>query len=607
MFACKTYECTIMLKKLNLFLKNYERFIDRTMLYLSSVASIAIILKIGYTVNIPFELVFDQILISLFHFFGIVLMVRSLRNFSPSVKFSRFGVAEIFLCLYFLGIILSGYHVLNLFDGYFYQQEWIYVGVFGVFLIEVSKNALFFDRFYFNPTLLFVFSFLLLIFLGTILLLMPGITSSSRPLNLVDALFMATSAVCITGLSVVDISVDFSNYGKIVLITLVQLGGLGIMTFTGFFGYFFSGGFSYKNQLMYTEILGENKLSSVINTLLKIIFITLLFEAVGAVLIYASIKDMTLLFETEQEKVFFAVFHAISSFCNAGFSIVPDGVSHASLRFNYYFLNTTAVLFILGGLGFGIVFNTYQFLKRWAVNIFRRIFYKKKFIYRAWVISFNSRLIAWTTLLLLIAGTAGIFILEYNDALHEYTSFPEKLAGAFFMGAAPRSSGFNVVDMNLLSFPAVMLIMLLMWIGSSPGSTGGGIKTTTFAVAVLNMISLAKGKDRVEVFKREISQDSVRRASSIILLSLFALGLSVFCLSITDGKQGLLALAFESFSAFSTTGLSLGITHEMSNGGRLILAISMFVGRVGALTLMIAIIRKVTYKSYHYPQEKVLF
>jgi trk system potassium uptake protein TrkH len=577
------------------------------MLYLSSLASIAIIFNIGYVIYTPLQPFFNSFLLFVFDFFGIVLIVRSLRNFSSSLKFSRFGIAEIILCLYFISVIVFSYGEFTIFNGFFYQQQWIYLGIFGVFLIEVSKNALFFDRFYFNPTLLFVFSFLLLIFLGTILLLMPNTTISGTPLSLVDAIFMATSAVCITGLSVVDISVEFSTYGKIVLITLVQLGGLGIMTFTGFFGYFFSGGFSYKNQLMYTEILGENKLNTVISTLLKIITITLLFEMIGAILIYLSIENSSLVLISEQEKIFFAIFHTISSFCNAGFSIVPDNLFHETIRFNYGLHIITALLFILGGLGFGIVFNTFQFTKRWTINIFRRLFYGQKFTYKAWVISFNSRLIAWTTFLLLIIGTLAILVLEYNNSLAHFESFPEKLSGAFFMGTVPRSAGFNVVNMEMLSFPAIMFIMLLMWIGASPGSTGGGIKTTTFAVAVLNMVSLAKGKDRVEAFNREISHDSVRRASAIILLSLFSLGLSIFCLSITDGNKDLLALAFESLSAFSTVGLSLGITPKMSDGGRLILAISMFVGRVGTLTLIIAFIRKVTFKSYHYPQEKVLF
>src|SRR5690606_7653810 len=227
-------------------------------------------------------------------------------------------------------------------------------GIALVFLSELSRNSLFFDNFYFNPTILFVISFLALILLGTILLMLPR-TTLLAPLSFVDALFMATSAVCITGLTVTDISTNFSLFGQSVILLLIQVGGLGIITFTGFFGYFFSGGFSYKNQLMFGEILGENKLGSVINTLFKIVFITLIFEAAGAMLIYFSMESTD--FDSNGERLFFSVFHAVSAFCNAGFSTVSDGVHNPLLRFNYDLQLVIAALFILGGLGFAIVLN----------------------------------------------------------------------------------------------------------------------------------------------------------------------------------------------------------------------------------------------------------
>src|SRR3546814_506115 len=225
-------------------------------------------------------------------------------------------------------------------------------------------------------------------------------TTAAAPLPFVDALFMATSAVCITGLSVIDVSTHLTGFGQTILLILVQLGALGIITFTGFFGYFFSGGFSYKNQLMYSEILGHNKVGSVINTLFKIVFITLLFEAAGAMLIYFSMESTD--FDSNGERLFFPVFHAVSAFCNAGFSTVSDGVHNPLLRFNYDLQLVLAALFILGGLGFAIVLNLYTFIKRWALNIVKRMLYGRPFSYRAWVISFNSRLVGWTTFFLKI-------------------------------------------------------------------------------------------------------------------------------------------------------------------------------------------------------------
>lgn len=588
-----------MWKSIKDFLKTDNSFLDSILLYLSLIASIGTIAQLG-SGEIKAASNYLNIIFWMFSMLGATLVLRTVISLWRTKRLSKFLFSEMLLSLYFLIVFIWKCNTVH----FFMSNGWIYAGIFSVFVIELSKSSLFFDRFYFNPTLLFVSSFLILIFVGTLLLMLPNATIGT-PLGIVDALFMSTSAVCITGLSVIDISIKLSDFGQVVLLVLVQLGGLGVMTFTGFFGYFFSGGFSYKNQLMFTELVAENKLASVISTLMKIVFITLIIEAVGAISIYFLIDGQV--FPNPGGRIFFSLFHAISAFCNAGFSTLPQGLHDPLLRFNYGLQFIVALLFILGGLGFGIVMNVYFFVKRWIVNIYNRLMFRQPFIYKAWVINFNSRLVAWMTIILLVIGTAGIFALEYDGALAEHPGFIGKLMGAFFMGASPRTAGFNAVDMNMLSFPSIMLIILLMWVGASPGSTGGGIKTTTLAVAVLNITSLVKGKDRVEAFGREITTDSIRRSAAIILLSLFVLGLAVFALSISDGKNKLLELAFESVSAFGTVGLSLGITPKLSAAGRIILTLVMFIGRVGTLTLIIAFIKKTTLKTYKYPQEKVLF
>ena len=585
-------------------LTRYRKLTDNVMLYFSFACSLLILIQVGYPSRVIPAPALASLITAFFYGFAAILILKIAAPFILKRNRQPFRFPELALCLYF-GLVIAERQITAYSpDSLFRQPEWLYIGILAVFLVEFSKSALFIDRLSFNPTLLFVLSFLFLILLGTALLLLPKVTVH-KPLSFVDALFMATSAVCITGLSVVDIASEFTFFGQAVLIMLVQIGALGIMTFTGFFGYFFSGGFSYKNQLMYTELLSERKISSVVNTLLKIILVTFFFEAVGTALIYFHTIELRA--ELNGDHLFFAVFHSVSAFCNAGFSMVPDGLYHDSLRFNYPFLFTLTLLFILGGLGFGIIFNTYTFLKRWTINIFKRVFSGKPFTYKAWVMSFNSRLIAWTTFYLLVFGTVSVFFLEYHNTLAEHESLIGKLTTSFFIGASPRSAGFNTINMGTLLSPTVMVIMILMWIGASPASTGGGIKTTTFAVALLNLVSLVKGKGRVEVFNREISADSIRRAFSVIALSLLGLGLSVFGLCLTDGDKDIKALAFESFSAYGTVGLSLGITPEISDAGRIVLVLSMFVGRVGALTILIALIKHTPYKSYKYPQEKVLF
>jgi Trk-type K+ transport systems, membrane components len=591
-----------MLDDLKYIFKYREKAVDRLMLYVSAACALFVLFHLGYNTDRAAAQQFTETTRWLFYGLMLFSAVRTLLAIWAAGRVLVAHYGGLILMFYFL-VVAAG----RLSDGglvsFLRQEEWLHLGIFAVALTELSKNSLFFDNFYFNPTILFVISFLVLILFGTLLLMLPRATPN-EPLGLVDALFMATSAVCITGLSVIDISWRLTGFGQTVLLLLIQLGGLGIMTFTGFFGYFFSGGFSYKNQLMYSEMLGHNKVGSVVSTLFQIVFITLFFEALGAALIYFSVDPED--FASKTDRLFFAVFHSISAFCNAGFSTVPDGLYNSGTRFNYNLQLVIATLFILGGLGFAIVLNTYTFIKRWAINGFQRVFYGRAFTYRAWVISFNSRLIAWTTFILIVVGTISTFALEYNHILAEHPTLWGKCVTAFFTGTSSRTAGFNVANMDNLTFPTVMLIMLLMWIGASPGSTGGGIKTTTFAVAFLNIISLARGKDDLEIFRRRISNDAVNKAFAIIMLSLFAIGASIFALTITDSDKSLLDIAFECFSAYATAGLSLGITPELSDAGKVIITLTMFIGRVGLLTLLVALVRNVKSKSYQYPQEKVL-
>ncbi|WP_257666623.1 TrkH family potassium uptake protein [Parapedobacter tibetensis] len=592
-----------MFSDIKYFFKYREKAVDRTMLYISLLCALAVLFHVGYNKDKVTAQYFDTVSIRLFYGLFALNVLRTILSIIVAKRVEVAHYGGLILMLYFSIVTLarvSEHGALS----FLQQEEWLYLGVFAVFLTELSKNSLFFDNFYFNPTILFVISFLVLILIGTLLLMLPR-TTHDQPLSFVDALFMATSGVCITGLSVIDVSSRLTIFGQSVLMVLIQVGGLGIMTFTGFFGYFFSGGFSYKNQLMYSEILGHNKVASVINTLFKIVFITLFFEAIGAALIYFSMDASD--FSSNGERLFFAVFHTISAFCNAGFSIINDGMHNPIMRFNYNLQLVIAMLFILGGFGFAIVLNTYTFIKRWAINIFRRMFYGRPFVYRAWVMSFNSRLIAWTTAILIVFGTISTVVLEYDQTLAEHNTLWGKWVAAFFSGTSTRTAGFNVLDMEGVTFPTVMLTMLLMWIGGSPGSTAGGIKTTTFAVAFLNIISLAKGKDSLEIFKRKISNDAVNKAFAIIMLSLLALGVSVFALTITDGDKGLMDIAFECFSAYATCGLSLGITPELSDGGKVIITCTMFIGRVGLLTLLVALIKNTRNMNVAYPQEKVLF
>lgn len=580
-----------------------QHIIDRCMLYLSLLASLLVLFHLGYNTHPETALIIDQWIKGAYYLLGGLVLLRTVLSIYVLRELKILHYGSLLLLVYIWIVALAQNTNWNLIP-FLDHAEALYLGIFLLFLTELSKSSLFFDTFYFNPTLLFVCSFLGLILLGALLLVLPK-TVYGTPLRFVDALFMSTSAVCITGLSVIDTATQLTPFGKTVLLILIQLGGLGIMTFTGFFGYFFSGGFSYKNQLMYGEIIGQNKVGSVISTLLKIISVTLFFEFIGAVLIFISVPSSQ--FEHLSEHIFFSVFHAVSAFCNAGFSIIEGGMRHIDFRFNYEMQLVLTGLFILGGLGFSMVFNFYSLLKRWTWNLYKRIRYGERYHYKAWVVTFNNRLIAWSSLALVLFATLATFLFEYQGALSEHSSWYGKWVTALFMGNSSRTSGFNTIDMQHISLPFTMIIMLLMWIGASPGSTGGGIKNTTFAIALLNIASLVRGRDHLEIFHRKVSSDSVNKAFAIIMLSLLATGICICLLTITDSSFGIKALAFEAFSAYATCGLSLGITPLLSDGGKVILMCTMFIGRVGLLTLLVTIIKNFKNKSYKYPEEKVLF
>lgn len=584
------------------FLYRYK-VVDLILFYISMICAVTVLVHVGYITNPDIALDTKKAIIAMFYGLFILESFRTSSSIYAfkSVKASHYS--GIVIILYFLIVIFARLTGVEWLD-YLAKGEWVYLGIGIVFLSELSKSSLFFDNFYFNPTILFVISFIGLILIGTVLLMLPR-TTLEAPLSFVDAFFMATSAVCITGLSVTDISTNFSLFGQTIIMLLIQVGGLGIMTFTGFFGYFFSGGFSFKNQLMFGEILGENKLNDVVSTLLTIIFITLLFEFIGGVFIYFTLDPS--LFNGMGERVFFAAFHAISAFCNAGFSILSDGVTNPGYRFNYNFQITLTLIFVLGGLGFGTVYNFYTYLKGKLNAIICLVFLKKSYKHKAQPFSFNTKFILLCNAIVLVLATVSYFLMEQKNTLIPDGSAFGEWVTSLFMANASRSAGFNSVNVNFVSTPTLIMLTTLMWMGASPGSTGGGVKVTTVAIAFMNIFSLARGKDSIEVFKRKIAFESNNKAFAIIILSVLTITFSFVLLNFSDPDKSMKALLFESVSAYTTCGLSLGVTPSLSATGKMVVIFTMFVGRVGMLTLLVAFIKNTKNKSYVYPTEKLLF
>ena len=523
------------------------------------------------------------------------------RYFHPDKKKHISAIIfDAFILLFSLWVIYHHFEHTKTFNFHdiFYDDVWLRVAVALAFVRNFSELRFNYRTSFMNPAQLLVSSFLVVILVGTVLLMLPKATHDG--ISFIDALFTATSAVCVTGLIVVDTATYFTDIGKLIIMSLFQIGGLGILTFASYFSYFFKGGATYENQLVLSDVTASSKMGEVFSLLKSILLITFIIEATSALFIFFSVSPTH--FTNFGEHVFFAVFHSISAFCNAGFSILSDSIYDQDFRFNYSLQLIIMLTFIFGGLGFPIVSNSYNYL----VYSIKRLFLKFRSIdtYRPWVLNINSRITLITTFSISAIAIVTFYLMEYDNTLREHSGFG-RVVTAMFSATTPRTAGFNVVDMSALNFSTIMLVFLLMWIGASPVSTGGGIKTSTFAIATLNIFSLARGKSKIEIYRREIADISVRRAFAVISLSLIAIGFAVILLSYTDKEKDLLSIAFEVFSAYGTVGLSLGITGELSELGKLIISATMFIGRLTLLTVIIAFFKKVKQIQYKYPTEEI--
>jgi Trk-type K+ transport system membrane component len=450
---------------------------------------------------------------------------------------------------------------------------------------------------YFNPAIVFVGSFMILALTGAFLLMLPSATTNG--ITFTNALFTSTSAVCVTGLAVVDTSTAFTTVGQSIILVLIQLGGIGILTFTSFFAFFFRGSSSFKEGLNTKDFIAHEGLRDVFRAALNVVIFTLGVEAVGAIFIYSSILEVN----TIENKFFFSIFHSISAFCNAGFSILSAGLYDEAIRFDYFLQWIIMTLIVLGGLGHNIVFNFYQYIKNYVIELFEKKIVHKKIR----VITLNTKIVIYTTVILLVGGFIFLYISEYNNTLLEHKTIFGKITAASFNSVTPRTAGFNAVDFSQMNVPSLLLIIFLMWIGGSPASTAGGIKTSTFALATLNIFAVARGKSRIEFFGRRISSESTSRAFAILCISLITIGISIVAMLIFEPKgTPLLTVAFECFSAYSTVGLSLNYTPTVTEPSKYVLIACMFIGRIGMLNLMVGLLRRLNHQFYEYPKENIL-
>ncbi len=425
-------------------------------------------------------------------------------------------------------------------------------------------------------------TFLLLILIGSTLLILPFSTKLGH-LSIDNALFTSVSAVTVTGLIVVDTSNDFTLFGQIVILVLIQLGGLGFMTFSTLTILILGKSLSITDKLILDNDFSQGNYRNIRDMIKKIILITFGFELIGSVLLYIQFTDLP-----SGLRIFSSLFHSVSAFCNAGFSVFTN--SFETYKSDVGINLTISILIISGGLGFLVLNEIYLFIKR-----------KKS----ASKFTIHTKLVLIVSSFLIFFGAILIFIEEFINRSNDL-SVPDKIITSLFQSVTARTAGFNTVDLNMFSFASLFILLLLMFIGASPGSTGGGIKTTSVGMVIAYFRSRLKGKEKVTLFYRTITQKNYEKAFIIIIISFLIISSSLILILSFDNQFSFTELLFEVVSAFGTVGLSLGITPELSLSSKTVIMITMFIGRIGPLTLLLAISRKESKAVLDYPEENIM-
>lgn len=454
--------------------------------------------------------------------------------------------------------------------------------------IELGKASSKLSLIKLNPPQLLILSFVILIFAGTGLLMMPEMTTEVEYMPFFEALFTSISASCVTGLIVVDTAMYFTQKGHTVLMLLIQLGGLNIISFATLFAIFSKKGLGIKHQTMIQENFSSDSLLSGKGLLRKIFMFSFFMEVLGTILLYFTWSPQ-IKFPHLQEQFFYSLFHSVSAFNNAGFSLFSDGLSNHLIHNSYGMHLIIAGLIFFGSIGFPVIQDLFNL---------ERI---KKSLKTTWSgLKLSTRISFYTALILISFGTLMFYFLEQQNSLNGM-KIEGQLITSLFHSITARTAGFNTVDFSIIGTPMLIIFMFLMFIGASPGSTGGGIKTSTFTLIIYSALNTIKGQKRIEIGNRTISSELLHKAFSIFLFSTSTIFIAIFILSISDGNKGLMPIAFETVSAFSTVGLSTGITPNLSIVGKIVIMICMFIGRIGTLTLAFALSRKIKSHNHQYP------
>lgn len=434
----------------------------------------------------------------------------------------------------------------------------------------------------FTPSQILVAGFAAIILAGAVLLTLPVAVRPGEEISFLTALFTATSAVCVTGLVVVDTVTHWTLFGQVVILSLIQVGGLGFMTMATFFAMLLGRRIGLRQRLIIQESLNQTNVAGIVRLARYVLLFTFIAEF-G----FAAILAIRWSFDLGWQKgLWYGIFHSISAFNNAGFDLFGDFRSLTGYAGDITVNLCITTLIILGGIGFSVI-----------VDLFRRFREPRR-------LSLHTKLTLSVTGILILAGTILIYFLELNNTL-EPLSPQGKVLAAYFQAVTPRTAGYNTLDIGALHSATQFLIVILMFIGASPGSTGGGIKTTTMGALAISIWSMIKGKADAEVFHRRVGQEQIYKSVAILLMATTLVIIMALLLSITEDADFLTVL-FETTSAFGTVGLSMGLTPKLTAAGRVLIILTMFLGRVGLLTVAFAMAQGRRKTSLRYPEEKIV-
>lgn len=424
--------------------------------------------------------------------------------------------------------------------------------------------------------------FLAVIIIGAVILSLPISSRSGEPTNFLDAIFTSTSAVCVTGLIRLDTSTHWSTFGQTVIMTLIEIGGLGFMSFTVLISLILGKKITLRERLVMQEAMNTFSIQGLVRMVKYVLIFTVSVQFFGALLLstqfvpeYGIIKGF-----------FYSIFHSISAFCNAGFDLF--GTSLVGYSNNTVVILVISALIIIGGLGFTVLLELYDFkgIKK---------------------LSLHAKIVIITTLILIFGGTLLMLLFEHkNPQTIADMNIKDKLLNSFFASVTPRTAGFNSISTSGMTLASKILTVILMLIGGSPGSTAGGLKTVTCAILVLTVISVIRGREDTEVFGRRLTKEIVYKSFIIVFIGLsLVIGVTMI-LSYTEVGASFIDLLYEASSALGTVGLTLGLTPKLSSLGKIFIMIMMYLGRVGPLTVMLALTRKRKKSGYKYPEGKIL-